>query len=223
MKVLVACEESQVVCKAFRALGHEAYSCDIQDCSGGKPEWHIKGDVLDVINGGAFTVAEGYSFADEVIVYGWDLMIAHPPCTYLTNSGVQHLYKGERWKDLIYGAVFFRKLLDAPIPFIAAENPIPHKYASAIIGTNYSQLIQPYEFGHTERKATCLWLKNLPLLVATNNVKKEMDLLPKSQQQRLHYLSPGPERAKLRSKTFEGIAQAMATQWGQYLQLKQTA
>jgi len=206
LRILVACEESQAVTKAFRELGHTAYSCDLQDCSGGHPEWHIKGDVLKILND------------------GWDLMIAHPTCTYLTNSGVCWLYNKtdgskntERWENLQEGASFFKALLDAPVPFIAVENPIPHKYAVEIIGQKYSQLIQPYMFGHAESKATCFWLKGLPKLQETDNVKEIWKSLPKNEAQRLHYLPPGPERAKLRSKTFEGIAKAIAAQWSEYV------
>lgn len=198
MKVLVACEESQAVTIAFRKLGHEAYSCDIIDCSGGYPEWHIKGDA----------VKEAYSGK-------YDLMVAHPPCTYLSNSGVCWLHKDPtRWAKLDKGASFFKKLLDAPINKIAIENPVPHKYAVERIGCKYTQTIQPYQFGHTESKRTCFWLKNLEPLKETENVKKEWEALPKNQGQRLHYLPPGPERAKLRSKTFPGIAKAIAEQWG---------
>lgn len=202
LNVLVACEESQEVTKAFRKLGHNAFSCDLQDCSGGKPEWHIKGDVLNVLND------------------GWDMMIAHPTCTYLTNSGVSWLWNKdgsrneERWQNLKEGAEFFKALLNAPIPLIAIENPIPHKYAVKLIGRKYDQLIQPYQFGHAESKATCFWLKGLPKLKPTNDVKEQWKQLPKNEAQRLHYLPPCPERAKLRSKTFRGIAAAMAMQWG---------
>ena len=202
MKVLIACEESQAVCIEFRKRGHEAYSCDILPCSGGHPEWHIQGDVLEQLD------------------KGWDMMIAHPTCTYLTNSGVCWLYNkdgsknSERWENLKVGAEFFKKLLNANIPIIAVENPIPHKYAVELIGRKYDQLIQPYMFGHTESKATCLWLKGLTNLKETNNVKHIWKSLPKNISQRLHYLPPGPERAKLRSKTFPGIAKAMAEQWG---------
>ncbi len=204
-RVLVACEESQTVTIEFRKLGHEAFSCDLLPCSGGHPEWHIQGDVLKVLND------------------GWDLMIAHPTCTYLTNSGVSWLYNkdgtrnDERWHNLKEGAEFFKSLLNAPIPLIAIENPIPHKYAVELIGQKYNQLIQPYQFGHTESKATCFWLKGLPKLQETNNVKHIWQDLPKNQAQRLHYLPPGPERAKLRSKTFKGIAEAMAEQYGELL------
>ncbi len=205
MRVLVACEESQAVTIELRKLGHEAYSCDLQDCSGGHPEWHIKGDVLKELN------------------KGWDMMIGHPTCTYLANSGVCWLYNKDgsknlaRWQKLKEGATFFKALLNAPIPLIAIENPIPHKYAVELIGRKYDQLIQPYMFGDAESKATCLWLNGLPKLKETNNVKHIWKSLPKKEAQRLHYLPPGPERAKIRSKTFPGIAKAMAEQWSNYL------
>lgn len=205
IRVLIACEESQAVCIAFRERGFDAYSCDLQDCSGGHPEWHIKGDVLNVIN-------------DD-----WDMMIGHPTCTFLTNSGVCWLWdksgnkNSQRWSSLYDGATFFKKLLESDIQFIAIENPIPHKYAVELIGRKYDQCIQPYQFGHPESKATCFWLKGLPKLTETNNVKDEWKALPKNQAQKLHYLPPGPDRAKLRSKTFQGIAAAMAEQWGDHL------
>ena len=197
MRVLIACEESQAVCKEFRQLGHEAFSCDILECSGGHPEWHIKDDVLNHLED------------------GWDLMIAHPPCTFLSNSGVCHLHTDKgRFKKMQEGALFFKKLLDAPILRIAVENPIMHKYAVEIIERRQDQVIQPFMFGHPERKATCLWLKNLPLLEPTKNVQREMEKLPKSKSQRIHYTPPGKDRGKIRSKTFPRIAKAMAKQWG---------
>jgi len=156
MKVLIACEESQTVCKAFRAKGIEAYSCDIQDCSGGHPEWHIKGDAI----------AEAYSGK-------YDMMIAHPPCTFITNSGVRWLYNkdgsknADRWQNLLWARRFFIDLLNAPIKHKGIENPIPHKHASL---PKYTQLIQPWQFGHGETKATCLWLVNLPELQPTDIV-----------------------------------------------------
>jgi hypothetical protein len=189
MKVLIACEESQAVCKAFRELGHEAYSCDILPCSGGHPEWHIQGDAI----------TEAYSGK-------YDLMIAHPPCTRLCNSGVCWLTKRNLWNEMGEGALFFKKLLEAPIKYKAIENPIPHKYAIGIIGRKYDQIIQPWQFGHGETKATCLWLVNLPKLEYTNIVD--------GREQRLHRLPPSENRSKLRSKTFHGIAKAMANQWG---------
>lgn len=195
MKVLVACEYSGTVRDSFSNLGHNAWSCDLLETD--VPGNHYKGNVIDIIND------------------GWDLMIAHPPCTYLTNSGVCHLHKDpKRWIDLFDGADFFKLLLDSNIPKIAVENPIMHKYAKKLIGINQSQVIQPWMFGHTEQKATCLWLKNLPLLKETNNVKDDMMSLSKAERQRIFYTSPSKDRWKLRSTTFKGIANAMAEQWG---------
>ena len=142
------------------------------------------------------------------------MMIAHPTCTYLANSGVQHLHKDpSRWDKLDDGAEFFKKLMDAPIEKIAIENPIPHKYAVERIGRKYDQLVQPYHFGHTETKATCFWLKGLPNLVHTNDVRDVMKKLPKKFTNRIFYCSPGKDRAKIRSKTYRGIAKAIAEQW----------
>jgi len=195
MKVLVACEFSGRVRDAFLKLGFNAVSCDLLPTESRGP--HYQGDICDIL--------------DE----GWDLMIAHPPCTYLANSGVSWLYRQKgRWEKMRHGAAFFKMLLDADIPHIAIENPIMHKYAVEIIGRRQDQLVQPYMFGHPERKATCFWLKNLPPLKETNNVKNEMNKLPKREAQRIHYASPGPERWKIRSRTFQGIADAMADQWG---------
>lgn len=197
MKVLVACEYSGRVRDAFIRNGHDAISCDLlpSDSDFGQ---HYHGDVFDIIND------------------GFDLMIAHPPCTYLTNSGVCHLHKNpERWELLDEGAAFFKALLDADIPKICIENPIMHKYAKERIGgVEQSQVVQPWMFGHMEQKATCLWLKGLPLLTETNNVKAEMLLLPDNERQRLHYLPPSADRWKLRSTTYQGVANAMAEQWG---------
>jgi hypothetical protein len=196
MRVLVACEYSGTVRDAFTRLGHSAMSCDILPTDvAGK---HYQGNVLDVLDD------------------GWDLMIAHPPCTYLTNAGVTWLHRDPaRWALLDEGAAFFKVLLNANIPRIAVENPIMHKYARERIGgIQQSQVVQPWMFGHMEQKATCLWLKGLPLLEPTNNVKDEMMKLPKNQRERLHYLPPSPTRWKERSKTFDGVAEAMARQWG---------
>lgn len=194
MKILVACEYSGTVRDAFLRLGHDAMSCDLLPTD--VPGPHYQGDIFDIIND------------------GWDLMIAHPPCTYLTNSGVTWLHKDiKRWPMLFEGAEFFKKLLNAPIPKIAVENPIMHKYSKSIIGVHQSQVIQPWMFGHAESKATCLWLKGLPLLQETNNVKEEFLKRDKKEAQRLHYLPPSPDRWKLRSTTFQGIADAMAAQW----------
>lgn len=188
MKVLVACEESQAVCIAFRNKGHEAYSCDIQDCSGGHPEWHIKGDVRGVIT------------------EHFDLVVFHPVCTYITNSGVRWLFTEQgRWGKLYEAIDFFNLRLQFNSPRIATENPIPHKYALSKIG-KYDQLIQPWMFGHGESKATCLWLHNLPRLKPT--------ILAEGREQKIWKLPPSQNRTKLRSKTYSGIAEAMANQWG---------
>lgn len=189
-RILIACEESQAVCKAFRELGHEAFSCDTEPCSGGHPEWHIQDNVLKHIKD------------------GWDLMIAHPPCTRLCNSGVMWLARRNLWDELDTAMFFFMLLQEAPIPMICIENPIPHKYAKEKIG-EYTQLIQPWQFGHGETKATCLWLKGLPNLKPTNIVE--------GREQKLHRLPPSKDRARLRSKTYPGIAKAMAEQWGSLL------
>ena len=204
MNVLIACEESGTVRDEFIRMGHNAISCDVLETSSCGP--HIVGD------------------ARYLLQMKWDLIIAHPPCTYLANSGVCHLKKGntiikglkgtydlDRWLKMEKAVKFFNLFLNADCEKICVENPIPHKYG---IGKTYSQIIQPYQFGHMERKATCLWLKGLPRLQPTKDVKEEMLKLPKNKQQRLHYLPPGPDRAKLRSKTFKGIARAMAEQWG---------
>lgn len=196
MRVLVACEYSGRVRDAFIRHGHEAMSCDILPTDSPGP--HYQGDVQNILGD------------------NWDLMIAHPPCTYMTNSGVTWLHKDPtRWAKLDDAASFFKLLLDAPIEKIAVENPIMHKYAKERIGgVKQTQVIQPWMFGHTEQKATCLWLKNLPPLVPTNDVKAEMLQLPDNERQRLHYLPPSADRWKLRSTTYMGIAEAMANQWG---------
>lgn len=198
MRVLVACEYSATVRDAFRALGHDAWSCDLLPTDG-DPYWHIQGDALALAYG-----------------HDWDLMIAHPPCTYMTNAGVTWLHKDPtRWEKLDEGAAFFKALWDAPIKRIAIENPVMHKYAKERIGgMQQTQTIQPYQFGHLEQKATCLWLKGLMPLRPTTDLKAETKALPDNQRQRLHYLPPSADRWKLRSTTFKGIASAMADQWG---------
>lgn len=194
MKVLIACEYSGRVRDAFIAKGHDAMSCDLLPTDVEGP--HYKGNVFDLD------------------LASFDLMVAHPPCTYLTNSGVCWLHKDpSRWALLDEGAAFFKALMDAPIPRKAIENPIQHKYARERIGRKQSQVIQPWMFGHTEQKATCLWLEGLPLLQPTNNVKEQMLALPKNERERLHYLPPSVDRWKLRSTTYQGIADAMAEQW----------
>ena len=210
MKVLIACEESQAVTKAFRALGHEAYSCDILPCSGGHKEWHLQGDVFNYTN------------------QDWDLMIAHPPCTYLAVSGAAHLYNKdktrniERYKNQAEALNFVQRLMDIDIPRIAIENPI------SVISSHIrkpDQIIQPYWFGDSASKSTCLWLKNLPKLIPTNMVDKGefKEWIDKKSgktkrqalwfYQALQQAKTPEERRTLRSKTFKGIAEAMATQW----------
>lgn len=198
MKILIACEESQTVCKAFRERGHEAYSCDTQPCSGGHPEWHFQADVIELL-------------ADHP--EQWDMIIAHPPCTYLANSGVSWLHRTTgRWEKMVKGAEFFKMIMDLPVEKIVVENPVIHKYAKAIIGRSYDQTIQPWQFGHDASKRTCLWLKGVQPLVPTEIIKKDKyaNQTPSGQNK----LGPSPERAKLRSKTYKNIAKAMAEQWG---------
>lgn len=206
MKVLVACEESQEVCKAFRALGHEAYSCDIQEPSGGHPEWHILGDALKAIDGGQVTTMDGQPHD----VGKWDLMIAHPPCTHLAASGARWFAEGIKPLSLKYeAAAFFLKFAEADVEKIAIENPI------CVMSSLYrkpDQIINPWQFGHPEQKKTSLWLKNLPLLQETDNVYDYMMTLPENERSRIWWL--GGKHAKERSKTYPGIAKAMAEQWG---------
>lgn len=201
MNVLVACEYSGVVRDAFAKRGHNAWSCDLLPSDA--PGNHYEGDALDIINDGCPTGGK------------WDLLIAHPPCTYLTNSGVSWLHKDTtRWPKLFDGAELFMQFLYSKVERVAVENPIMHKYARSIIRQDYSQIIQPWMFGHMETKATCLWLKGLPNLEPTNNVKEETMALPYKVRNRLHYLPPSPDRWKIRSTTYQGIADAMASQWG---------
>ncbi len=221
MNVLIACEESQAVCKTFREKGHNAYSCDIIECSGGHPEWHIMQDVILLLNGICeFETVDGLN---HFIDGKWDMIIAFPPCTYLTVTGNRwfNIEKyGEkaiqRMKDREQAAEFFLKLANADCEKIAIENPI------GCMSTRYrkpDQIIQPYEYGHPARKATCLWLKNLPLLQPTNVVESEIYYYIakngriKSDSKWRSQCSK-EERAKVRSKTFPGIAKAMAEQWG---------
>ena len=201
MKVLVACEESQEVCKAFREKGHEAFSCDMQMCSGGHPEWHIQGDALDYINGNCqfFTVGGVW----HNIQGAWDLLIAHPPCTDLAGSGARWFREKQMDFRQQKACVFFMRMMLANAERIAVENPV------GIMSTCYrkpDQIIQPWMFGHGETKATCLWLKNLPALVPTE--------IADGREQRVWKLPPSADRAKLRSRTYPGIARAMACQWG---------
>ena len=213
MKVLIACEESQAITKEFRKLGHEAYSCDLLSCSGGHSEWHIKGDAIK----------EAYSGK-------YDLMIAHPPCTYLALSGNRWLYNKdgsknqERWNNQAKALNFVRALMDAPIKRIAIENPM------SVISSQIrkpDQIVQPWMFGDKAQKSTCLWLKNLPLLKPTDIVDKGefiefVDKNGKKKKQPLWYYEAlrqaktTEERRTLRSKTFKGMAKAIAEQWSDF-------
>lgn len=192
MKVLVACEFSGIVRDAFKERGHDAWSCDLLPTE--RPGQHIQGDVLDILGD------------------GWDLMIAHDPCTHQCNSGVRWLYNKDgtpnkkRWELLDKSCEFTKKLLLAPIEKIARENPIPHKYAIERIGRKYDQIIQPWQFGHGETKATCLWLKGLRKLGTTKLVA--------GRRARIHRMPPSKDRGKLRSVTLPGIGSGMAEQWG---------
>lgn len=200
MRILVACEYSGAVRDAFIAQGHDAMSCDLLPTDAPGP--HYQGDVRDVLGD------------------SWDLLVAHPPCQYLTLAGARWLYDDRpehrnRWQHMIDGATFFRMFLEARIPRIAVENPIMHGWASKIVGRKQAQVVQPWMFGHPERKATALWLKGLSPLVPTDDVEAEMLALPRAEQHRLHYLPPTADRWKLRSATFPGLAKAMAEQWGE--------
>lgn len=210
MNVLVACEESQRVCTAFREKGHNAFSCDILPCSGGHPEWHIQGDVLQFLNPevlfpGELLGIQFFTMDNEYHCFPgkWDLIVAFPPCTHLAVSGARYFEQKRKDGRQQQGIDFFMEFTKADCEKIAIENPI------GIMSTHYrkpDQIIQPWMFGHGETKATCLWLKNLPKLEPTNIVD--------GREQRIWRMPPGPERAKERSKTYEGIAKAMANAWG---------
>lgn len=193
MRVLVACEESQTVCAAFRERGHEAYSCDIQPCSGGHPEWLIQAD------------------ARELLKLRWDLLIAHPPCTDLAVSGAAYFKEKQKNGRQQKAVEFFMRFVNADCGKIAVENPV------CIMSTRYrkpDQIIQPYMFGHPEKKKTCLWLKGLPLLFATDIVVPRGSWVGSKSRNVSNYEWAGKRSAKDRSKTFPGIARAMAEQWG---------
>lgn len=224
MKVLVACEESQAVCKAFRERGHEAYSCDIDPCSGGHPEWHIMQDVIPLLNGFClFKTCDGLEhYLDEK----WDMIIAFPPCTHLCSAGQHWFARGLKATSLREEAVaFFMMFTNADCEKIAIENPI------GIMSTRFrkpDQKIQPWMFGHPATKNTCLWLKNLPILIPTDILEK-----PEGGWENQSFTKDGryggfknydengkilawndPRTARIRSKTYPGIAKAMAEQWG---------
>ena len=208
MEILVACEESQAVTIELRKLGHEAYSCDIEPCSGGHPEWHIQGDVTGLINGRCrFQTVEGvwHEIPDK-----WDMLIAFPPCTHLAVSGAAWFEQKRKDGRQQQAIDFFMLFVNADCERIAIENPV------GVMSTAFrkpDQIISPWQFGHTEQKKTCIWRKGLPALQKTDNVYDQMMQLPKNKRERLHYLPPSADRAKLRSKTFLGIAKAMAEQW----------
>lgn len=195
-KILIACEFSQTICKAFRNKGLEAYSCDILPAEGGHPEWHIQDDVLSQLH------------------RGWDMLIAHPPCTYISKVSVQHLHNDkERWVKLLASVIFFHQLLNAPIKRICVENSVPHRYARL---PHYSQILQPHHFGHEVTKQTCLWLKRLPPLFHTKLVGKGERYIKsngKSNGSFWYFTVPNKDRSKIRSITFSGVAEAMAEQW----------
>ena len=194
MRILVACEESQEVCKAFRALGHEAYSCDIEPCSGGHPEWHLQVDAL------------------ELLKMKWDMILAFPPCTYLSNAGAKHLFRGgklneERYKKGIAAKEFFLSFLNADCPRIAVENPVSSRIFEM---PPHTQEIQPWQFGHPVQKKTRLWLRGLPPLKPTDVVQYECGC----HEDGTWFMRGGKDRQKNRAKTFPGLAAAMAEQWG---------
>ena len=184
MKILVACEESQAVTSEMRRLGHEAYSCDIEPCSGGHPEWHLQVDAL------------------ELLKMKWDMILAFPPCTHLAVSGARY-FEQKRKDGRQQAAIdFFMRFANADCPKIAIENPVG---IMSSVWRKPDQIIQPWQFGHGETKKTCLWLKGIPLLVPTNIVD--------GREQRIWKMPPSEDRAKNRAKTFPGIARAMAEQW----------
>lgn len=205
LKVLIACEESQTICKEFRKLGHEAYSCDIQDCSGGHPEWHIKADAL------------------EMLKLEWDLIIAHPPCTYMSKAGARWMYpkagqlSEERLTKAMEAKRFFMAFMNANAEHIAVENPVPLK----VVGLpKPTQAIQPYEFGEPYSKKTLLWLKGLPPLESTTHTHTHTPWMPSNTgglargRKGSHGIA---KNAKTASRTFQGIAEAIAKQWSEYL------
>jgi hypothetical protein len=197
MRVLVACEFSGVVRNAFRARGHDAYSCDLFDAEDGSP-FHLKGDVVGLLGGHDYWRTYG-----DVVRWTWDLMIAHPPCTHLAVSGARWFPAKRASGEQAAALQFVRLLMAAPIGRVAIENPV------SIISTAIrkpDQIIQPWMFGHGETKATCLWLKGLSKLVPTAIVE--------GRSSRIHKMPPSPDRARERSRTYAGIAAAMAEQWG---------
>lgn len=208
MKILVACEESQAVTVELRKLGHEAYSCDLIPCSGGHPEWHIMDDALKHLGGNPDNIFSTMDGLDHIAPPRWNMIIAFPPCTDLAVSGARHFAQKRADGRQQRSIEFFMKFVNAPCDRVAIENPV------GIMSTNYrkpDQIINPWQFGHPETKKTCLWLKNLPPLEETENVYEYMMNLPRKERNRIHWLGSG--HAKERSKTYPGIAKAMAEQW----------
>lgn len=218
MRILIACEESQEVCKAFRNKGHEAYSCDLIECSGGYPEWHIRQDVLPLLNGNCeFATADGQS---HTINDRWDMIIAFPPCTKTSNAGARHLYKGgmlnlSRFYEGLCGKALFLAIWASDCERVVIENPLPSKIFDY---PKPSQIIQPYYFGHPYSKKTLLWERGVDKLLPTDIVKPIGTLCPSGSYSGKHSLKHKglytKDRAKNRSKTFSGVAKAMAEQWG---------
>lgn len=229
MKILVACEESQAVTIELRKLGHDAYSCDIIECSGGHPEWHIKDDVLRYINGkqAIFWTSDGVG---HITPKRWDMIIAHPPCTHLAVSGARHFEKKRADGRQREAIEFFCRFLEADCDKIAIENPVgiisgeyiqqhfPDLAEKYSLPRRPSQIVQPYEYGDPSRKSTCLWLKGLPILQPTNVVKPELIEYTCSDGKKVSfskdYCHTKGNRGCARSKTYPGIAKAMAEQWG---------
>ncbi len=215
MKIIVGCEESQAVTLAFREKGHEAYSCDTQECSGGHPEWHIVCDALQVLKGGEFKTQAGTT----VYVVRWDLAILHPPCTYISRAGACRMYPTAgnvdpvRLAKAMEAKDFFLSCMNAPVDKIAVENPTPLK----IVGLPpHTTFVQPFQYGHPFSKKTLLWLKNLPALVPTEILTEYVPYLPSNtggakRGQKFTYRNISQKDS---SKTFPGIAKAMAEQWG---------
>ena len=210
MNVLIACEESQVVTIEFRKLGHRAFSCDVLECSGGHPEWHIQGDVTPLLDGDCtFTTSDAQTHKQ---VGRWDMIIAFPPCTYLSNAGAKHLFRGhklnqERYQHGLEAKKFFMTILNANCDRIAVENPV----SSTIYHMpRHSQEIQPYQFGHAVQKKTRLWLRGLPPLLPTEIVEYKCGC----HEAGTWFMKGGKERQRNRAKTFYGIGRAMAEQWG---------
>ena len=220
MNVLIACEESQRVCIEFRKLGADAFSCDILPESGGHPEWHIQQDVLPLLNGNCkFITNDG---TRHTINAKWDIIIAFPPCTYLTTAGAVRLYDrehnikdDERFKKGVSAATLFNIILNSNCDKICVENPVPMKIFNL---PKYNQIIQPYFFGEPYQKRTCLWLKNIPALIPTNIVRPVGYWIgAHGHGKAKHGMSKGFRDPKIRNKTFLGVAEAMANQWYKYI------